>query len=706
MTGSLSTKSSEGNSIERVQQSPTGRAGQCAVIGPYGGLLSLQQSAGNRAVSDLMGSTVSYSPSTGTVLQRQCASCVPSGGECTEYGNRPEGMLERSPSPAKGEGLGESEESVPPLVHEVLHSQGQPLDPTTSDFMESRFRHNFSEIRVHSDARASESARSVNALAYTVGHNIVFRAGQYMPHTDDGRHLIAHELTHVVQQGGQNQRSSALTIEPSRHAAEAEARAVADAIVHQSHPPVSVAQAGGCAMSPVMQRYEAGEHAQFGETGDVLKGLVAARAFTYKVKSGETLPKIATKFRITVEELKEANRAKLKNWPSAAGRGKRIEGFNAGEEILIPPVLNEATNEALKAKELTLVVNGAKLEYGEGIAMGDLFENPEQMMSTPKDKLEGLSKLIQKEKAGIPVSTSEWEHATDGRYLKLAEKNEAHFAPPNPALVAASGKSTVNHNTAWEKHHEAALRESQGGNKDKALATNAFGDHFLTDAFAGGHLINKRDVMDVFKGNLPLDIKGEFTAGAKAFFDAVAKKSFTGSVKKEFSAYETVEYLGAGIFRPNIDSESRFSELLQGIHKKEPDLLANAVAKAVHDALNKQPAGVPVENATGDKWDLSGDGTLNPKSREISRKAVAQSQLNVLDAFKMVGPLNLPELFKKVWDFVPRPTSAGEKVIKTEVAGGTDPKSAKLIDAVVNLITTNYMIILDQLVKRGVLKKA
>jgi hypothetical protein len=211
--------------------------------------------------------------------------------------------------------------------------------------------------------------------------------------------------------------------------------------------------------------------------------------------------------------------------------------------------------------------------------------------------------------------------------------------------------------------------------------------------------------MEQFKGNLPLDAKGEFTKDAKAFFDAVANKSFTGSVQTEFSKYETVEFKG-GVFRPNINSESRFSQLLQGIHQKEPDLLANAVAKAVHDALNKQPAGIPVENAHGDKWDLSGDGTLNPKSREMARKAVAQSQLNVLDSFKKIGPLNLPDLFKKVWDFVPRPTAAGEKLIKTEVMSGTDPKSAKLIDAVVDLIRTNYKIILDELVNRGVLKKA
>ena len=643
----------------------------------------------------------SSTPIRSELLQRKCAcDGTPSlDGECTACRAKRLGLQRRSTTQAEPS-------TVPPIVHDVLHSSGQPLDPAMRAFMEPRFGHDFGQVRVHTDAWAAESARAVNALAYTVGRDIVFEAQRYAPRTRAGRELLAHELAHVVQQSGlDNFNTSAVAALSSRHSTETEARKAAQEISTRSDASASPLQVGRSIVLPVLQRYEAGEHAQYGETGGTLKQFVAERAFNYKVKPGETLRKIASKFGITVEELKEANNVKLRSWPEMSGSGKRVEGFNAGEEIVIPPIVNEVTKEALRTKELTLMVNGVKLEYGEGIAMGDFFQDPGQMMSAPKAKLEELSKLIQKEKSGTPASTAEWEKATDGRYLKLAEKNEAHFAPSNPKLVATSGKATINHQIEWEKHHTAALAASQAGDKDKALAVNAFGDHFLTDAFAGGHLVNKRDVMEVFKGNLTVDPKGEFTAGSKAFFDAVAKKAFVGSVKKEFSQHETVEYKGV-VFRPNIDSESRFSSLLQGIQQKEPDLLANAVAKAVHDALNKQPTGVPVENEKGDKWDLSGDGTLNAKSKEVGRKAVAQSQFNVLDVFKLVTALDLPALFKKVWDFVPRPTSPGETLVKKEVASGTDPKSTKLIDAVVTLITTNYKIILDELVKRGVLKKA
>lgn len=94
---------------------------------------------------------------------------------------------------------------IPPVVHEVLQSPGQPLDATICAFMEPRFGYNFGNVRVHTDAKAAESARTVNALAYTVGRDVVFSAGQYSPDTDEGRKLMAHELTHVLQQGPMSQ---------------------------------------------------------------------------------------------------------------------------------------------------------------------------------------------------------------------------------------------------------------------------------------------------------------------------------------------------------------------------------------------------------------------------------------------------------------------------------------------------------------------
>jgi len=137
----------------------------------------------------------SFVPASNGLLQRKCAcgNHTMAGGECKGC-SRKKRALQRKP-------MDRTEVSeVPPIVHEVLRSSGQPLDQATRAFMEPRFGHDFSRVRVHTDAKAAESAGAVNAVAYTVGRNVVFGTEQYMPRMEAGRKLIAHELTHVVQQ--------------------------------------------------------------------------------------------------------------------------------------------------------------------------------------------------------------------------------------------------------------------------------------------------------------------------------------------------------------------------------------------------------------------------------------------------------------------------------------------------------------------------
>src|SRR5215218_7862079 len=183
------------------------------------------------------------------LLQRKCAcgQHTPGGGECEECRKKQTGTLQRAairPS---------AMEEAPPIVHEVLRSPGQPIDPVAREALEPRFgqdfsrvrlrtggspgpqgrlavsrpddefeleaervaervtrgevsaettsRYDLSGVRIHADAAAAESARAVGALAYTVGRDVVFAAGQYAPASAAGRNLLAHEPTHVVQQG-------------------------------------------------------------------------------------------------------------------------------------------------------------------------------------------------------------------------------------------------------------------------------------------------------------------------------------------------------------------------------------------------------------------------------------------------------------------------------------------------------------------------
>ena len=89
--------------------------------------------------------------------------------------------------------------TAPESVRAALRAPGQPLDTSSRGYFEPRFGHDFSRVRVHSDAGAAQSARDINARAYTVGNNIVFGAGRFAPGAAAGRQLLAHELAHVVQ---------------------------------------------------------------------------------------------------------------------------------------------------------------------------------------------------------------------------------------------------------------------------------------------------------------------------------------------------------------------------------------------------------------------------------------------------------------------------------------------------------------------------
>ena len=158
------------------------------------------------------------------VLQRKCAG---PGGECEECQQNV--SLQRR---ALG---GAVSAAVPPIVHEVLRSPGQPLDAATRAFMEPRFGHDFGQVRVHADQQAATSADTVNAQAYTAGQHIVFAGSRYAPQTADGRALLAHELTHVLQQRTMSSAGEALSSSGAEFEAERNAARVAADIKPRVH---------------------------------------------------------------------------------------------------------------------------------------------------------------------------------------------------------------------------------------------------------------------------------------------------------------------------------------------------------------------------------------------------------------------------------------------------------------------------------------
>src|SRR5262245_23317014 len=120
-------------------------------------------------------------------VQRACAceGHARTGGACAACYQRRHGLLRRvavNTTPLN---------DAPPIVHDVLRSSGLPLDEATRAFMETRFGHDCSQVRVHADAEAADAARAVNAEAYTIGADVIFASGQYQPARETGRRRLA-----------------------------------------------------------------------------------------------------------------------------------------------------------------------------------------------------------------------------------------------------------------------------------------------------------------------------------------------------------------------------------------------------------------------------------------------------------------------------------------------------------------------------------
>jgi Domain of unknown function (DUF4157) len=211
-----------------------------------------------------------FTPIASGFLQRACAcgQHTGGGGECEECKKKHEGTLQLAATNTS------AVSEVPAIVHEVLRSSGKPLDAATRAFMEPRFGHDFSSVRVHTDEKAAESAQAVNALAYTVGRDIVFGTGQYVPRTNEGQRLLAHELTHVMQQSEACYMQAKLQIGQRKDIHEQEADRVAEQVTRLRSP---ANQYRKVAVSMLQQSHRNEKTAQEGNSADVVH--VAGQTF-------------------------------------------------------------------------------------------------------------------------------------------------------------------------------------------------------------------------------------------------------------------------------------------------------------------------------------------------------------------------------------------------------------------------------------------
>jgi hypothetical protein len=376
---------------------------------------------------------------------------------------------------------------------------------------------------------------------------------------------------------------------------------------------------------------------------------------------------------------------------------------------------------------------GVAFSYGQLISMGDFYATVDDLKNADPAELSKLKALIIRNTAFYrkpigsrpkddpdDISHKAWNEATNKRYLALADDNFAHFSPPN-VLGLTDHITTPTNRSEWEKYHERAIAEMKvlvaaHPNASVApfgpLATNAFGDHFLTDAFASGHLVNKEVVIGRFRRQF-YQVTNTLTSAAEKFLAKLAAAAWARpAIRETFSPLELpTRDLEKLFVKWNVDTENAFRKLLVQIAEREPSKVENLVAKTLHDHLNE--VGVEVVNDNGDgPWKLKGDFYLGEPTLSIMRKAVQQSVDNILSPEILVsepdrGPLSLPHhgaLIVKVWKYTPKPTAAGRAQVLKAIDSFTDLNSQTLLTAAADLLEKQRKLIADELIERKFLE--
>ena len=460
----------------------------------------------------------------------------------------------------------------------AMNGGGNPLPEATRAFFEPRFGADFSKVRVHTDSRAAATANSIQARAFTVGQDIAFGTGRYEPHSHTGQQLLAHELTHIVQQNG-----------PSRSMA---ARS-ADVHVH---------------------RYISAEHKEAGET-------------------------------------------------AATGRTITLDLWVG------PP------DPFTKTKKLVL-------SYGEVNALlEDYYEGWSQLKKAPAPEVEQLLALFRREQTGLagknPLpSEAEYEQATAGRktgtgqpgsatktYLELAKENVPHFSPDNRDRFADLHKQALKRGVeAFNLRAKGKTADADAAEAD-AFLINADADHFLQDAFAAGHLMNKPLIQ--------LATVEFWTAGiGRAARDNImtAALSDQAHVWAEIERHVLPNLTGtqAWALRHMFDRPDAIRRVINQILDRiegRPDLTANLGAKLVHDHLNRNGVQVFSEDDPKTGWRTFGDnfmskGVSKDKVVAAQKVSVANVESAVKDGLGQTGtkPTNIDTYLKtnNPWRLVPR----------------------------------------------------
>jgi hypothetical protein len=618
---------------------------------------------------------------------------------------------------------------VQALPRALQHERAAALEPEVRAHTESRFGYDFSAVRVYADPRASELAALIGARALTVGSRIVFGESAHRPGTEEGRSLLRHELAHVVQQRTALARRAEVGRGDSQLERDAERAVVTGRAPPRSEGPVPLVQrfearehvlagqAGPAAVSRAVGLLSEAE-LQLRKGQSAFRELALLRNL-WEQNGGDPealrLLELASNandegnYREALAKVEQATQ-KVMAWlreHEEAGGG--VSTKIAGREH---PEVTGLLAAAGEMPRLRLRKSGVELGYDEIVALGDFYPSDDAMHNAPREELtnaEGTGVLdviraeVRGRRKGLDAAyqkATQWRDVV--RYDRLGKRlgTEGEFelgftptpAKPEPGTPGTSylelAKSDIHfareNRATWEKGHNDAVdkadraRLERDGTKRRdlendAYTTNALADHFLTDAFAAGHLIYKSQfrkvaaefveqnhdkIVDAVAHSLVRDHRG-------AVFELVSWKVRKIPVLGSLPILGGLFGLIGGAFAwlatflvPGF-VENRVKNVILDLEKR-PDqkgLLVNLASKVAHDHYNRQ--GVEVVNQRGDRWRTFGDENLNRSSTtwQLLSLAVLRSRADVAETLRSRRP---PDILD-AWSYVPIPPAGIDK---------------------------------------------
>lgn len=470
------------------------------------------------------------------------------------------------------------------VVEAPRSGSGRPLEPSAQESFSNLFGHDFSHVRIHSGIDADRSTRALGTNAYTVGRDIVFRDGHYAPSTERGRHVLGHELAHVVQQSA---RAAAVhpgaevtpLLAPSLEAqAESASRAAArgQRVDLSSIGHVDAVAAG----AQNVQCFGSLEHKELGDAGSGNE--------SYALPGGGTVAARLTHGDLTMlgGDYFDPRDGAADSLFALISRPSRNPGAEVGTQDEILYALYK--------------INAADPRFAPGGVWAAL------------------------------TFSDEVKNAVDARYLRLAADNKEHFASPNGSLGGArSGNRSSAGGSYRALHEDAIVRAFAAGRSgapiDAAMMREAAAQHFMTDHFAAGHLRTPRASIRTFW-------RAKYPRFWEQLKHTIAQRIAEG-IDADPRTTGPASYATVGMLRSNIEP------IVEEKTRSKPALgFDDLVSKIAHDVDNQ--TGLRVINDLGQKWKAFGDENLhNPDpdnlTADMAQNAVWLGNKDIQNAYSI-----------------------------------------------------------------------